>query len=144
MESGILITFNHFLNSILLTENNFFKQTILPIYSQCGLRITFKKGTDNMFRFFRERRRNRTFTRAFKTVAKQKFRDGDISEAELAKCMGASSETMKKFRKKVEDEQLYGGIRDWDWDAIIKWFQTYFIPLFKTLLSLLMALDSNA
>lgn len=96
--------------------------------------------------WFRERRRQKRFNKAWKRVSKKEFEKGNITEEEFAKCERASAdpEVMKKLREKSKsDPKLKGGIKDWDWDAILKWVEEFFIPLLRALLPLLLVLDEK-
>lgn len=51
---------------------------------------------------------------------------------------------MKSLMKQCEVEPgLTGGIKDWDWEAILEWVQLYLLPLIKTLLPLILLLDEK-
>ena len=94
--------------------------------------------------WFRERRRLKLFTRAWQQTSKDRFSEGAIDVTTYAKCVTAGDrpKVMRQLMKQTETEPgLYGGIKDWDWDAILTWIQEYFIPLMKALLPLLLVLD---
>jgi len=96
--------------------------------------------------WFRERRKLRRFTSAVRQVSEERFQAGEITEDTLGKFKWAADhpKTMRQLMRQTEVEPgLYGGIQDWDWDAILKWVREYFLPLMKALLPLLLVLDNR-
>lgn len=96
-----------------------------------------------MFKWFRERRRDIKFTACFEKEATVRFNDGLISPGAYKKCQRAanSPEVMRAARLQLSatDGRL-GGIADWDWEAIAKWFKEYFVPAIRTILPLIIML----
>ncbi len=96
--------------------------------------------------WFREWMRQRRFTRAWKQTSSAQYDAGQIDRTDMDKCERAAKDPkiMRKLMKQTETAPgLYGGIKDWDWESILKWIQDYFIPLMKVLLPLLLILDEE-
>jgi len=96
--------------------------------------------------WFRERRKLKLFTRALQQTSTEQFSNGVISSNTLAKIDKAvkKPQVMRKLMKQTEVEPgLYGGISDWNWASILNWVQTFFIPLVKALLPLVLLLDEE-
>jgi len=100
-----------------------------------------------MFGWFQNRKRRDLFTRAFVKTARKKFTDGEISYDKLQECLKAAENKkgMERARKQLAVAPgLKGGIKDWDWEAILQWFKDYFIPALKIILPIaLMLLEPN-
>jgi len=96
--------------------------------------------------WFRERRRLKLFTKAWRQATEQQFSEGHIIERKYKKCKDAAGnpKVMRQLMRQTETAPgLYGGIKDWEWEAILNWVQDYFIPLMKALLPLLLILDEK-
>jgi len=99
-----------------------------------------------MMGWFRERRRLKLFSRAWRQATEEEFSKGNIVQSRYDTCLRASKnpKAMKRLMAQTETAPgLYGGIKDWDWEAIYEWVKTYFIPLMKALLPLLLILDEE-
>lgn len=99
-----------------------------------------------MFKFIRDYFRTRTLTRAFKQVAEEKFATGEIDVPTYAKWMNAAHDkpTMKAaYNQMKNDDNMLGGIRDWDWEAILNWVRENLIPMLKIALPLILLLDDE-
>lgn len=97
-----------------------------------------------MFRWLRERQRQYKFTKAFKQSAKHHYSEGMISAKEYAQCLEAcdNKEGMSRaYRQMTADPNMLGGIKDWDWEAIYAWFITYFIPVMKIIIPIIISLQ---
>lgn len=93
----------------------------------------------------REWRRRRRFTRALRQTLNER-RGHDVSEHDYQKCIKACDDRKKMglLMKQTEVEPgMLGGIRDWDWDSILNWVQTFLIPLIRALLPLMLLLDEE-
>ena len=90
--------------------------------------------------------RRRRFTKALHQVAGEKWSAGEISEQEYID-IDRACENPKVMKSLIAQTQtapgLYGGIKDWDWAAIIEWIEKHLIPLIKSLLPLLLILDEQ-
>ena len=65
---------------------------------------------------------------------------------EYAKVVTASynPKAMKTLMVEMKTaDGLLGGPSDWDWEAILKWIEEFFIPLVKMLLPLILLLDEE-
>lgn len=96
--------------------------------------------------WLRERRRLRMFSAALRDTAIARRDRNELSADDCAKIVSASDKpkVMRSLMKQTEVEPgLYGGIMDWDWEAILKWVEEFFIPLIKALLPLLILLDEE-
>jgi len=86
------------------------------------------------------------FAGAMRDTAVKQFNEGQMETALYAKVVTATEnpKTMRALMRQTELEPgLYGGIMDWDWEAILKWVEEYFIPLVKLLLPLILLLDEE-
>jgi len=97
--------------------------------------------------------KQRRFNKAFVTAAKEQYISGKISHDNYQKCLKAAAnpDIMKKAYKRLMEEvrnrlteEGLCGIRDWDWEAILKWLKENFIPAMKIILPMLLLLDTNA
>ena len=94
-----------------------------------------------MRKWFRRRR----FTAALRIALKER-RGDDITEHDYKKCIVACDDKKKMAALMSQFETapgLKGGIKDWDWDSILEWVQTFLIPLVRALLPLLILLDER-
>lgn len=93
---------------------------------------------------WRDRKRQARFTKAFRQTLDERREVLDPSE--YRKCRAACDDPskMKALLAQTRVQPgLHGGIKDWDWDAILAWVNDFLIPLIKTLLPLLVALDER-
>lgn len=89
-------------------------------------------------------RKRRRFTKAFRNVLDA--RKETLDPREYKKCRAACGDKKKMTALMGQFETapgLKGGIKDWDWEAILAWIQDYLLPLIKTLLPLLILLDER-
>ena len=88
--------------------------------------------------------RRRRFTAAFnQTLDANRER---LNAGEYRKCRAACDDKKKMYALMDQfqtDPKLYGGIKDWDWEAILEWVQLFLLPLIKSLLPLLLLLDEQ-
>ncbi len=88
----------------------------------------------------------RQFPKALRRVTNEKLASGDINAGTHSRLITASydKEAMSRLISQTETAPgLHGGIKDWDWEAILRWIQDFFIPLVKTLIPLLLVLDEE-
>ena len=124
----------------MTNRRRFFQTTLIGLTSLFGGNIY---GRTPMINNFRRWRKQRMFTRAFKYTAKEKWFDQEITEDEFDKCMLAAKrpEVMQNALIQLEVEDgLLGGIKDWNWEAILKWFRDYFIPAMRIILPIMILL----
>lgn len=99
-----------------------------------------------MFGWIRNYFRLRLLGRALRTVAEQEWRADRMEMPEYAKVVTASynPKAMKTLMVEMKTaDGLLGGPSDWDWEAILKWIEEFFIPLVKMLLPLILLLDEE-
>lgn len=88
--------------------------------------------------------RRKRFTKAFKIALDD--RKEILDPTEYKKCRAACDDKKKMVALMGQLETapgLLGGIKDWDWAAILDWVKDYLIPLMKALLPLLVMLDER-
>lgn len=93
---------------------------------------------------FREWLRRRRFTRALRETLQA--RKDEFPAADVDKAIKACDDklAMKSLMKQCEVAPgLHGGIRDWDWESILNWVQTFLVPLVKALLPLVLLLGEE-
>lgn len=92
-------------------------------------------------RWFRNFYAQHLFNTAFERCAKEKVDAGEITYDEYADCMKAVKDKkgMRRARRQMQtDPNMLGGISDIDWNAILKWFQDYFIPAMKFIIPIVL------
>lgn len=92
---------------------------------------------------FRNHIRRRRFTKAFRIASEQAYSRGEITEEQYVQAQkGAQQpEAMTQLIRATQTHpDMKGGIKDWDWEAILKWVQDFLIPLIRSLIPILVAL----
>jgi len=90
--------------------------------------------------------RRRRFTKALHKVAGEKWVSGEINADQYLAIDKACSDSRAMSRliaQTTTADGLYGGIKDWDWAAIIAWIKENLIPLLEALIPILMLLGEE-
>jgi len=96
--------------------------------------------------FSRAYRKQTRFTKAFERGLRAGFDRGEVNanDYQLGLRAAKNPEAMKQAMAKLQgDPNLLGGIKDWDWEAILKWFNEYIVPALKIIIPIIMMLDSR-
>ena len=81
------------------------------------------------------------FDRGFIRAARRLHEQGTISDGKLdqAERAYANPKVMKKARlQMMANDNLLGGFKDWDWEAIFAWFKMYIIPALRIIIPMLL------
>ena len=91
---------------------------------------------------------NRRLGKAIRQIAHEKYGNKEMTLAQYKTVLKGSTDNrnIEELRVQLETAPgLYGGIKDWDWDAILKWVRENFIPMILALIPIiLMFLEKDA
>lgn len=86
------------------------------------------------------------FSRALLQVAREKWNLGEIETPEYARIVTAAHNParVQSIIDTLEaDNNMLGGFRDWDWEAILNWVRENLIPALRIMLPLILLLDEE-